>query len=85
MLVGLLPRPRRCPARGPCSARWCVIDLFGQVSAAVPLDPGRLAVHARPEAARRAPCQAAALLWLCLAAVALSAVGLAALRRRDVG
>ena len=31
------------------------------------------------------PVSAASLLWLCLAAVAFSAFGLAALRRRDLG
>ena len=30
-------------------------------------------------------CSAAPLLWLCLAAVAFAAAGLAALRRRDIG
>jgi ABC-2 type transport system permease protein len=31
------------------------------------------------------PVSAGPLLWLCLAAVALTAVGLAGLRRRDIG
>ena len=53
-------------------------------AAAVPVAARHLAVHARAQAARR-PGPAAPMLWLSLAAVAFSAAGLAALRRRDIG
>ena len=61
-----------------------VIDLFGQV-----LQLSHWLLDISPFT--RAPklpggtVSAAPLLWLCLAAVALSAVGLAALSRRDIG
>ena len=82
-LVGLLP--------GACVAgAWTVvgavvvIDLFGE---ALQLSHWVLDISPFTHAPRLpgGTVSAAPLLWLCLAAVAFSAVGLAALRRRDIG
>ena len=82
-LVGLLP--------GGCVAgAWTVlgvvvfIDLFGE---ALQLSHWLLDISPFTHAPRLpgGTVSAAPLLWLCLAAVAFSAVGLAALRRRDIG
>ncbi len=82
-LVGLLP--------GACVAgAWTVvgavvvIDLFGE---ALQLSHWLLDVSPFTHAPRLpgGTVSAAPLLWLCLAAVAFCAVGLAALRRRDIG
>ncbi len=82
-LVGLLP--------GACVAgAWTVvgavvvIDLFGE---ALQLSHWLLDISPFTHAPRLpgGTVSAAPLLWLCLAAVAFSAVGLAALRRRDIG
>ena len=61
-----------------------VIDLFGE---ALQLSHWILDISPFTHAPRLpgGTVLAAALLWLCLAAVAFSAVGLAALRRRDMG
>ena len=82
-LVGLLP--------GACVAgAWTVlgvvvfIDLFGE---ALQLSHWLLDISPFTHAPRLpgGTVSAAPLLWLCLAALAFSAVGLAALRRRDIG
>jgi polyether ionophore transport system permease protein len=82
-LVGLLP--------GGCVAgAWTVlgvvvfIDLFGE---ALQLSHWLLDISPFTHAPRLpgGTVSAAPLLWLCLAALAFSAVGLAALRRRDIG
>lgn len=82
-LVGLLP--------GACVAgAWTVvgavvvIDLFGE---ALQLSHWLLDVSPFTHAPRLpgGTVSVAPLLWLCLAAVAFTAVGLAALRRRDIG
>ena len=82
-LVGLPP--------GACVAgAWTVlgvvvvIDLFGQ---ALQLSHWLLDISPFTHAPKLpgGTVSAAPLLWLCLAAVAFSAVGLAALRRRDIG
>ena len=82
-LVGLLP--------GACVAgAWTVlgvvvfIDLFGE---ALQLSHWLLDISPFTHAPRLpgGTVTAAPLLWLCLAALAFSAVGLAALRRRDIG
>ncbi len=82
-LVGLLP--------GACVAgAWTVlgvvvfIDLFG---VALQLSHWLLDISPFTHAPRLpgGTVSAAPLLWLCLAALAFSAVGLAALRRRDIG
>jgi len=82
-LVGLLP--------GACVAgAWTVlgaivvIDLFGEV---LQLSHWVLDISPFTHAPRLpgGTVSAAPLLWLCLAALAFSAVGLAALRRRDIG
>ena len=82
-LVGLLP--------GACVAgAWTVfgavvvIDLFGQV---LQLSHWLLDVSPFTHVPRLpgGTVSATPLLWLCLAAVTFSAVGLAALRRRDIG
>ena len=61
-----------------------VIDLFGQV---LQLSHWILDVSPFTHAPRLpgGPVQAAPLLWLCAVALALSAAGLAGLRRRDIG
>ena len=74
-------RPRRVDRAGPGGGDRPVRP----GPAAVPLGPGHLAVHARARGCPAAPCPAAPLLWLCALALALSAAGLAALRRRDIG
>jgi len=82
-LVGLWPG-------GAVAGAWTVlgavvaIDLFGQ---GFRLSHWLLDVSPFTHAPRLpgGPVSAAPLLWLTLAAVALSAVGLAALRRRDLG
>ncbi len=82
-LVGLLP--------GACVAgAWTVlgavvfIDLFGE---ALQLSHWVLDISPFTHAPRLpgGTLAAAPLLWLCLAALAFAAVGLAALRRRDIG
>ena len=82
-LVGLLP--------GACVAgAWTVfgavvvIDLFGQV---LQLSHWLLDISPFTHAPKLpgGTVSAAPLLWLCLAAVTFSALGLAALRRRDIG
>ena len=82
-LVGLLP--------GACVAgAWTVlgvvvfIDLFGE---ALQLSHWLLDISPFTHAPRLpgGTVSAAPLLWLCLAALAFSAVGLVALRRRDIG
>jgi hypothetical protein len=85
--------PLRTPGCWPSRVRPGRVDRAGPGggdqpvrpgAAAVPLDPGRLAVHSRAAAAGR-PGAGCPLLWLCAVALALSAAGLAALRRRDIG
>ena len=82
-LVGLLP--------GACVAgAWTVlgvvvfVDLFGE---ALQLSHWLLDISPFTHAPRLpgGTVSAAPLLWLCLAALAFSAVGLVALRRRDIG
>ena len=61
-----------------------VIDLFGE---ALQLSHWVLDISPFTHAPRLpgGTLAAAPLLWLCLAALAFAAVGLAALRRRDIG
>jgi ABC-2 type transport system permease protein len=83
VLVGLLPRVSVVGAWTVLGA-VVVIDLFGE---ALQLSHWILDISPFTHAPRLpgGTVSAAPLLWLCLAAVAFSAVGLAALRRRDVG
>ena len=83
VLVGLLPRVSVAGAWTVLGA-VVVIDLFGE---ALQLSHWILDISPFTHAPRLpgGPVSAAPLLWLCLAAVAFSAVGLAAVRRRDLG
>ena len=83
VLVGLLPAVS-VPGAWTVLGAVVVIDLFGE---ALQLSHWILDISPFTHAPRLpgGTVSAAALLWLCLAAVAFSAVGLAALRRRDVG
>ena len=83
VLVGLLPGASVAGAWTVLGA-VVVIDLFGE---ALQLSHWLLDISPFTHAPRLpgGPVSAAPLLWLCLAAVAFSAVGLAALRRRDIG
>jgi ABC-2 type transport system permease protein len=77
--------PRACvPAAWTALGLVVVIDLFGQ---ALQLSGWVLDVSPFTHAPRLpgVPVQAAPLLWLCAVALALSAAGLAGLRRRDIG
>jgi ABC-2 type transport system permease protein len=77
--------PRACaPAAWTALGLVVVISLFGQ---ALQLSRWVLDVSPFTHAPRLpgGPVQAAPLLWLCAAALALSAAGLAGLRRRDIG
>jgi putative exporter of polyketide antibiotics len=77
--------PRACvPAAWTALGLVVVIDLFGQ---ALQLSHWILDVSPFTHAPRLpgGAVRAAPLLWLCGIALALSAVGLAALRRRDIG
>jgi ABC-2 type transport system permease protein len=82
-LFGLLPR---ASVGGAWTALGLVvvISLFGQ---ALQLSHWILDVSPFTHAPRLpgGPVQAAPLLWLCAVALALSAAGLAGLRRRDIG
>jgi ABC-2 type transport system permease protein len=82
-LFGLLPR---ASVGGAWTALGLVvvISLFGQ---ALQLSHWILDVSPFSHAPRLpgGPVQAAPLLWLCAVALALSAAGLAGLRRRDIG
>jgi ABC-2 type transport system permease protein len=82
-LFGVLPR---ASVGGAWTALGLVvvISLFGQ---ALQLSHWILDVSPFTHAPRLpgAPVQAASLLWLCAVALALSAAGLAGLRRRDIG
>jgi ABC-2 type transport system permease protein len=82
-LVGLWPDASVAGAWTALGA-VVVVDLFGQ---ALQLSHWVLDISPFTHAPRLpgGTVSAAPLLWLCLAAFALSAVGLAALRRRDVG
>ena len=82
-LIGLSPRASVAGAWTALGA-VVVVDLFGQV---LQLSHWVLDISPFTHAPRLpgGTASAAPLLWLCLAAFALSAVGLAALRRRDVG
>jgi ABC-2 type transport system permease protein len=83
VLVGLLPGVSVAGAWTVLGA-VVVIDLFGE---ALQLSHWVLDISPFTHAPRLpgGPVSAASLLWLCLAAVAFSAFGLAALRRRDLG
>jgi ABC-2 type transport system permease protein len=83
VLVGLLPRASVAGAWTVLGA-VIVIDLFGE---ALQLSHWILDISPFTHAPRLpgGPVSAPPLLWLCLAAVALSAFGLTALRRRDIG
>ena len=72
------------PGRGTVVGAVVVIDLFGE---ALQLSHWLLNVSPFTHAPRLpgGTVSVAPLLWLCLAAVAFTAVGLAALRRRDIG
>ena len=77
--------PRACvPAAWTALGLVVVISLFGQ---ALQLSHWILDVSPFTHAPRLpgGPVQAAPLLWLCAVALALSAAGLAGLRRRDIG
>ena len=82
-LVGLLPGASVAGAWTVLGA-VVVIDLFGE---ALQLSHWLLDISPFTHAPRLpgGTVSAAPLLWLCLAALAFSAVGLAALRRRDIG
>ena len=82
-LVGLWPDASVAGAWTALGA-VVVVDLFGQ---ALQLSHWVLDISPFTHAPRLpgGTVSAAPLLWLCLAAFALSAFGLAALRRRDVG
>jgi ABC-2 type transport system permease protein len=82
-LVGLWPSGA-VPGAWTVLGAVVVIDLFGQ---ALGLSHWLLDISPFTHAPRLpgGPVSAASLLWLILAAVALGAVGLAALRRRDLG
>jgi len=82
-LVGLLPRACVAGAWTVLGA-VVVVDLFGQV---LQLSHWLLDISPFTHVPRLpgGTVSAAPLLWLCLAAFAFSAVGLAALRRRDIG
>ncbi len=82
-LVGLWPGASVAGAWTALGA-VVVVDLFGQ---ALQLSHWVLDISPFTHAPRLpgGTVSAAPLLWLCLAAFALSAIGLAALRRRDVG
>jgi ABC-2 type transport system permease protein len=83
MLVGLLPGVS-VPGAWTVLGAVVVIDLFGE---ALQLSHWILDISPFTHAPRLpgGTVSAPPLLWLCLAAVAFSAVGLAALRRRDLG
>ena len=83
LLVGLLPGVSVAGAWTVLGA-VVLIDLFGE---ALQLSHWVLDISPFTHAPKLpgGPVSAAPLLWLCLAAVAFSAVGLAALRRRDLG
>ena len=77
--------PRACvPAAWTALGLVVVISLFGQ---ALQLSHWILDISPFTHAPRLpgGPVQAAPLLWLCAVALALSAAGLAGLRRRDIG
>ena len=83
LLVGLLPGVSVAGAWTVLGA-VVLIDLFGE---ALQLSHWILDISPFTHAPNcpAGPCRRRPLLWLCLAAVAFSAVGLAALRRRDLG
>ena len=83
LVFGLLPRASVAGAWSGVGL-VVVIDLFGQ---ALQLSHWVLDISPFTHAPRLpgGTVQAAPLLWLCLVALAFSAVGLAALRRRDIG
>ena len=80
---GCCPVPRSARP-GPCSARWSSSTCSARPSSS----PSGCWTSHRSRTLRSFPAgtvSAAPLLWLCLAALAFSAVGLAGLRRRDIG
>ena len=83
-MAAAMIRPLQRPVPLRQSVYDALIDLFGE---ALQLSHWVLDISPFTHAPRLpgGPVSAAPLLWLCLAAVALSAFGLTALRRRDIG